>query len=198
LTETDENFCLLGDYADEGHMKRQPLARHLLESNLALTRENSAFIDYLVSIEATIHSIQSHAKATGIVELDRLSELRRQLQSVITATEDRRIANTGRKDAPDLADLNKTVQQDEGIKSYLYNIDIDPVKYDKMLGKMLDDMFKPPTNKEPPPPPPPQTYDGAVYFFKSINWGKNFGGDLEGEWQDYQDEENPEDPLDER
>ena len=79
-------------------MKRQPLARHLLESNLALTRENSAFIDYLVSFEATIHSIQSHAKATGIVELDRLSELRRQLQSVITATEDRRIANTRRKE----------------------------------------------------------------------------------------------------
>jgi hypothetical protein len=177
-------------------MQRQPLARHLLEANLTLSRENSAMVDYLISLESTLKAIEVHGKNSGVVELQRLSEVRRQLRSIVNATEDRRIAQTGLKDSPSLGDLAKGAQQDEKINSYIFNIDIDPVKYDKMLEKMLNDMFKP--KGDEPPPPPPQTYDGAVYFFKSINWGKNFGGDLEGEWQDYQDEENPEDPLDER
>lgn len=178
-------------------MKSQPLARHLLEANLTLSRENAAMVDYLVSLEATLKAIEAHGQTSGVVELNRISEVRRQLRSIVYATQDRRIAHTGMKDAPTLADLTKGAQQDEKINSHIFNIDIDPVKYDKMLEKMLNDMFKPKKGDEPPPPPP-QTYDGAVYFFKSINWGKNFGGDLEGEWQDYQDEENPEDPLDER
>jgi len=153
-------------------------------------------VDYMVSLEATLKAIEAHGKHSGVVELQRLSEVRRQLRTIIHATEDRRIAQTGMKDAPTLADLAKGAQQEEKINSHIFNIDFDPVKYDKMLEKMLNDMFKP--KGDDPPPPPPQTYDGAVYFFKSINWGKNFGGDLEGEWQDYQDEENPEDPLDER
>lgn len=181
-------------------MKSQPLSRHLLESNISLSRENSAMVDYLISLEATLKAIEGHGEASGVVELNRLSEVRRQLRTIIHATQDRRIAHTGLKDAPTLADLAKGAEQDQKIDSYIFNIDIDPVKYNKMLDKMLNDMFKPKSD-EPPPPPPPQTYDGAVYFFKSINWGKkleNLGGDLEGEWQDYQDEENPEDPLDER
>ena len=155
-------------------------------------------VDYLISLEATLKAIEAHGKTSGVVELDRLSEVRRQLRTIVHATQDRRITHTGVKDAPTLADLAKHVKQDEKINSYIFNID--PVKYNKMLDKMLNDMFKP-KGDEPPPPPPPQTYDGAVYFFKSFNWGKkleNLGGDLEGEWQDYQDEENPKDPLDEK
>lgn len=191
---------LSGDYPDEVTMKRQPLSRHLLEANLSLCRENSAMVDYLTSLEQTLKAIEAHGKSTGTVELQRLAEVRRQLRSIVHANEDRRIAQTGLKNPPTLGDLTKAVQQDEKINSY--HTHIDPVKYDKMLEKMLNDMFNEPPINEPPkkqdPPPPPSTYDGAVYFFKSINWGKNFGGDLEGEWQDYQDEENPDDPLDEK
>lgn len=178
-------------------MQRQPLARHLLETNLALSRENSAMVDYLISLESTLKAIEVHGKNSGVVELQRLSEVRRQLRSIVNATEDRRIAQTGLKHPPTLSDITKGVQQDEKINSYVFDIDIDPVKYNKMLDKMLNDIFNP-KRDEPPPPPPPQNHDGAVYFFKSIDWGKNFGGDLEGEWQDYQNEENPEDPLDEK
>jgi hypothetical protein len=183
-------------------MKSQPLSRHLLESNISLSRENSAMVDYLATLEETLKAIETHGKNSGVVELHRLSEVRRQLRTIIHATEDRRIANTGMKGAPSLSDLAKETQQDEKINSYLIDFNIDPLKYNKMLDKMLGDMFGSGSefgaNGKEPPPPPPTNYEGAVYFFKSINWGKNFGGDLEGEWQDYQDEENPDDPLDEK
>ena len=179
-------------------MKKQPLSRHLLEANLALSRENACLADHIAWVERALSDVERIGKASGIVRLDRLSEIGRELRRMIQAVEAHRTKVMGHEGAPTAPDLGKVAQYDEKITSY--TIDINPEMYGEILDKMLKDLFQP---KKPEPPKDPDSdgideYKNAVNFLKKKpNWWVNFGGDLEGEWQDYQDKENPENPLDE-
>ena len=175
------------------------LTSSLLLQNIALLRENQHLMDYLLGLESSLAEMERSGKESGIVHLDRIAVIRRQIAEVMKAEHERRMREVGRKDKPSHKEIGKIAKIDSDTTAHYFIIDNDLAK--EMLDKMISDMFSMPKDIDQDDP---KGYIGWVDYKKKNpktgkEWYKNFGADLEGEWQDTDRDDNddpPQNPLD--
>jgi hypothetical protein len=175
------------------------LTSSLLLRNIALLRENQHLMDYILTVELCLAEMEKHGKESGIVQLDKISAIRRQIGEIRKAEHGRRVREVGRTDKPSQEELAKIAKID-GNTTIHYCIIDDAIAKD-ILDKMIADMFSMPKDIDQDDP---NGYIGWAEYKKKNpkkgkEWHKNFGGDLEGEWEDTDRDDNddpPRNPLD--
>jgi hypothetical protein len=167
-------------------MQRSALIRSLLVQNIALSRETQHLYAYLKGLQDILARVDVDMQ-TGMLPLDRIRSMRASLRLVCDAVEKRQIHDTGRTDHPTAEELGKIAKTDQGIDSVHFTV-LDP----KSLNQILDTIFKDINTlmeKRDENKPKPDMDFGKFYFFTKGDPTKNLGGDLEGEWEDYRDDD---------
>ena len=166
------------------------LMTSLMERNSALAREKRRLVDVIRMVEQILKGIEAQGRDTGFVSTHPISTVRASLHEIVTSENEALMRDTGRRTPPSEKELAALARAEEGIHSYFTLID--PRDLDGIVNKVLNDIFP-----EPPKPKEDKADNGSVTWDvfppKKKDWGVNFGGDLEGEWED---EEDYEDPLD--
>lgn len=179
------------------------LTSSLLLQNIALLRENQHLMDYILGLESSLSEMEKHGKESGIVHLDRIAVIRRQIAEIRKAEHERRVREVGRRDKPSQGELAKIAKIDGNTTAHYFVID-DGFANElakEMLDKIIADMFSLPKDIDQDDP------NGHIGWMdykkknpnKGKEWYKNFGGDLEGEWEDTDRDDNedpPQNPLD--
>jgi hypothetical protein len=177
-------------------MQRSELIRSLLTQNIALTRELHEVYSYMRELRTTLHAVEAEGKESGIVRLDEINRIHKDIHDICKAVADRELRRTGRMDHPSPEELGKLARADSqidtmhfmlpnGFDSQVMNAIFDKIFKDiESLGKKADGLGDKPKNN-------------FYSFPPKMDWKKNFGGDLEGEWQDYreEDQEPPQNPF---
>ena len=179
-------------------MQRSELIRSLLSQNIALSRELHEVYSYMRELRMTLHAVEAEGKESGIVRLDEINRIRRDIHDICKAVADRELRRTGRTDHPSPEELGKLARADSqidtmhfmlpnGFDSQVMNAIFDKIFKDiESLGKNADGDGEDdkPKNK-------------FLWFPPKTDWKLNFGGDLEGEWQDHreEDQEPPQNPF---
>lgn len=150
-------------------MQSSKLIRSLLTQNIALSRENQRIYAFLGELARNLAAIERNGRESGIVALDGMARVRTDLRMVLEAVDDRREIETGRRHLPTTEELGRLAVADQQIESIHFTV-LDPKSFNAILDTIFSEMKK---NLAPPP----------------SDWKVNLGGDLEGEWEDYQDDD---------
>jgi len=163
-------------------MLKPRLVKSLITQNAALLREKQQLMEYLRVVEMTLRVLTKNGKDSGIVDLKELHALSTDMRKVISANDIRNYEKMGTLRSPTKKDLGKLAEADQNIMHGFFQGS--PEEMHNFFNKMINDLM----NMKFPPP-----QDGEINFPISPN---NFGGDLEGEWQDAPPpNENDSDPF---
>ena len=159
-------------------MQSHELIRSLLSQNIQLSRENQRIFAYLENLHATLAKLERDGRDTKIVPLDTLRVVCKDIRLITDAVTNRRLSNTGRRDNPTAEELGKIAATDEGIE-YKYFTLLDAESFNVILDNIFKDMkdILDRNDKKKGKYPP------------KSDWKVNLGGDLEGEWEDYRDDD---------
>jgi len=164
-------------------MKRSELIRSLLVQNIALSREMQHLYSYMNHLEGDLALIEQEIRECGGTPPESIGAVRANLRMVCDAVEKRQVRDTGRTDHPTAEELGKLAKIDQGIDTMHFTV-LDP----KSMNTMLDMIFKDINNLLDKKKDTDK--DMGFYFFPPKNHpNKNLGGDLEGEWEDYRDDD---------
>lgn len=161
-------------------MLKPRLVKSLIQQNANLLRQRQYFMDYLRALELTLHAIQSTAKDTGAVNLKDIHEIRAQMRNMLAVNDIAQFNQTGHMLPPTKEQLGAWVSIDQGIFNDSTDKKTIIMKDEKELKEFLNDFF-----------------NGIIDHAKKKKENPeidpmNFGGDLEGEWQDFP----PDNPFD--
>lgn len=163
-------------------MLKPRLVKSLITQNAALLREKQQLMEYLRVVEMTLRILTKEGKDSGVVDLKELHALCMDMRKVISANDIRNFEKMGTLRSPTKKDLGKLAEADQNIMHGFFHGS--PEEMHDFFNKMINDLM----NMKFPPP-----QDGEIKFPISPN---NFGGDLEGEWQDAPPpNENDSDPF---
>ena len=168
-------------------MLKPRLVKSLITQNAALLREKQQLIEYLRVIEMTLRVLTKNGKDTGIVDLKELHSIALEMRNVLASYDIRNFEKMGTLRAPTKKDLGKLAEADQNIMHGFFQGS--PEEMHNFFNKMINDLM----NMKFPPPQDSEIGSDIIKFPISPN---NFGGDLEGEWQDAPPpDENPLDPF---
>jgi len=181
---------------DDMKMQRSELIRHLLTQNIALVRELQEVYSYMRELRMTLHAVEKEGKDSGIVRLDEINRIRKDIHDICEAVADRDIRQTGRTDHPSPEELGKLARADSQIDSMHFTLlgGFDSQVMNAIFDKIFKDIASLDKKKDGEDDKPKNNF---YWFPPKGDWKKNFGGDLEGEWQDYREEdgEPPQNPF---
>lgn len=161
-------------------MQSSKLIRSLLTQNIALCRENQRIYAFLGELARNLAMIEKDGRETGII--DGIGTIRKDIRMVLEAVADRREIETGRRHLPTAEELGSLAVADQQVDS-VHFITFDPKHFGAILDSIFSDMKEimdkdREKGKDHPTNPPPKS-----------DWKVNLGGDLEGEWEDYRDDD---------
>lgn len=170
-------------------MLKPRLVKSLVTQNAALLREKHQLMDYLRVVEMSIRILTKDGKDTGIVDLKELHSLSLDMRKVIAANDVRNFEKMGTLRPPTKNDLGKLAEADQNIMHGFFQGSAEDMHefFNKMITDLMNMKFQQQKDSE--------EQSNTFGFPISPN---NFGGDLEGEWQDAPpppEEENPFDPF---
>lgn len=165
-------------------MQSSELIRSLLSQNIQLSRENQHIFHYLEKLLATLTELELKGRETNVVALDTLRNVCAEIRLITDAVAVRRLRETGRKDKPSSEELGKIANIDEGIETMYFTV-LDHDSLDKLINNFFGEMKNIPHKK------------GRKKGKNPTDWKFNLGGDLEGEWEDYRndDPDFPQNPF---
>lgn len=155
-------------------MLKPKLVKSLITQNASLIRQRQQFIDYLRSMELVLRSIEKEGRMGGVVQLDNLTQIRSQIKEILASNEIRMLHETGSMVPPTKKNLGEVVEADKQIQSEIISFGAFPISRDEeekmkdFIEKFIKDIINHKQNTENPEIAP-----------------QNFGGDLEGEWEDF-------------
>ena len=160
-------------------MLKPKLLKSLIAQNASLLRQRQQFIDYLRTLESVLRSLEKDGRNTGIVQLNTISIIRKQILEVLSSNDMRMFHETGTSDMPTKSKLARMIEVDNDIKTNLISfgsvpMEASPEEIKTFIEKLMNDIINHAKNRE----------DEEGFEDPSIN-PSNFGGDLEGEWQDF-------------
>lgn len=162
-------------------MLKPRLVKSLITQNAALLREKQQLMEYLRVVEMTLRILTKEGKDSGIVDLKELHALSTDMRKVISANDIRNFEKLGTLRTPTKKDLGKLAEADQNIMHGFFQGS--PEEMHNFFNKMINDLMNGKFGSK----------DGEINFPISPN---NFGGDLEGEWQDAPPpNENDSDPF---
>lgn len=168
-------------------MLKPRLVKSLITQNAALLREKQQLMEYLRVVEMTLRILTKNGKDTGVVDLKELHALSSDMRKVISANDIRNYEKMGTLRAPTKKDLGKLAEADQNIMHGFFQGSPEEMHdfFNKMINDLMNMKFKPQQDGDVP--------SDIIKFPISPN---NFGGDLEGEWQDAPPpDENDSDPF---
>jgi hypothetical protein len=167
-------------------MLKPKLVKSLITQNANLIRQRQQFIDYLRSLELVLRAMEKEGRMGGVVQLDNLTQIRSQIKDILASSEMRMFRETGSLNPPTKRNLGEVVEADKQIESEIISLGAIPIsreeeeKVKDFIEKFIKDIVNYHENKKENANPSDPMIDPM-----------NFGGDLEGEWQDFP----PDDPF---
>lgn len=175
-------------------MQRSALIRSLLVQNIALSREMQHLYAYLSFLEGDLSLLEREGREFGRISPEGIGEIRANLRMVCDAVEKRQVRDTGRTDHPTAEEMGKIAKADDGIETAYFKV-LD----EKAMGSILDTIFKDidrllDHKKDEGGDPKPEIHEKFYFFPPNFFPPKkrpenSLGGDLEGEWEDYRDDD---------
>ncbi len=158
-------------------MLKPRLVKSLIKQNANLLRQRQNFMDYLRALEVALHAIELNGKEKGSVNLKDIQTVRTQMKNILAVNDISQFNETGQMLPPTKEHLGAWASVDSGIALNPKDKKTIVMKDEKELKAFLNDFFNDIINHAKKAKENPQEYP-------EIN-PMNFGGDLEGEWEDF-------------
>lgn len=159
-------------------MLKPKLIKSLIAQNASLLRQRQQFVDYLRTMESVLHKLEQEGRTDGVVHLDTLSIVRKQIREIVGSNELHMFNETGSISPPTKNQLGRMVEIDNDIKSNIVAfgavpMEASPEEIKTFIKNLMNDIINHAKRREE-----------EEFEDPSIS-PSNFGGDLEGEWQDF-------------
>lgn len=165
-------------------MLKPRLVKSLIQQNANLLRQRQYYMDYLRALEMTLHAVELESKERGSVNLKDLQLVRTQMRNILATNDISQFNQTGHMSPPTKDMLGAWASIDQGIFSDYPDKKTIVMKDEKELKAFLNDFFNDIINHAKKNKKDSEDHPEIDPM--------NFGGDLEGEWQDFP----PDNPFD--
>jgi hypothetical protein len=165
-------------------MLKPRLLKSLIAQNAALLREQQGLMEYFRILEISLHVIEKTGKDSGVVQLQELANIRKDMRKILIAHRNMIFNTTGAIRPPTKKELGMLADPTKNSQHKFVEINED---LQNLLNQLMNDISNYHHSK-----------DGFVDFGEDTHARDveedeseshidpvNFGGDLEGEWQDF-------------